>query len=104
MEAPAVDLVASGAMLADARRNASEPVGHRLATPAGHPLAGLTDPEQGVVSLEASPAHPCPRGCGRNFATRDAANGHGRHYPALAAHKTSGRAPLPAQVPGGSLL
>jgi MFS family permease len=87
----AVDLVASGAMLADARRLPAERVAHPVGEGA-HPLLGsshslekadhpvLTPPAQALI-------HPCPWGCGRQFTTKDAANGHGRHCPVLAAKR-----------------
>jgi MFS family permease len=90
----AVDLVASGAMLADARRLAAYPVEHPVRQHGGNPLSILAYPVEGVASPALTPSsaplpHPCPWGCGRRFATQDAANGHGRHCPALAARKTA---------------
>jgi MFS family permease len=90
----AVDLVASGAMLADARRAAADPVSHPVAQRDSNPLSILPHPVQGVVSPTLTPSshpktHPCPWGCGRRFETRDAANGHGRHCPVLVARKTA---------------
>jgi hypothetical protein len=89
----AVDLVASGAMLADARRPEAEGVSHPVASPVSHPVAhplpgGLELPAGSVTPLMALP-FPCPWGCGKHFATRDAANGHGRHCSALAAIKAA---------------
>jgi len=86
----AVDLVASGAMLADARRSVAHPV-REAADPS---LSTPPHPVQGVDSAVSTPSslampHPCPWGCGRRFATRDAANGHGRHCPVLARSKTA---------------
>jgi MFS family permease len=87
----AVDLVASGAMLADAWRLAGDPTAHPVGQPGADPLSSVDDPLQGVDSPTLTPRanllHPCPWGCGRRFTTRDAANGHGRHCPALAAKK-----------------
>jgi len=94
----AVDLVASGAMLADARRSASDPVAHPVRQGGGNPLSILPDRVQGVDSptstLSSDPLpHSCPWGCGRRFATKDAANGHGRHCPMLAARKVAATDP-----------
>ena len=88
----AVDLVASGAMLADAWRPYADPQEHPLGQPGAHPLPVVADPLQGVDCPTLTPRadlllHPCPWGCGRRFTTKDAANGHGRHCPALAAKK-----------------
>jgi MFS family permease len=89
----AVDLVASGAMLADARRLAAYPVEHPVGQRGGNPLSILATRWRGWSarrSLTPSSAplpHPCPWGCGRRFPTKDAANGHGRHCPTLAARK-----------------
>ncbi len=87
----AVDLVASGAMLADARRSTVDGLGHPVQPRGGSPLSILADPVQGVDSptLTPSPPHLCPWGCGRRFATKDAAFGHGRHCPALAAQRAA---------------
>jgi hypothetical protein len=90
----AVDLVASGAMLADARRSVADPVGQPVRAGGGNPLSILPDRVQGVSSpsrtLFPEPLEqPCPWGCGRRFATKDAANGHGRHCPALVARKAA---------------
>ncbi len=90
----AVDLVASGAMLADARRAASEGVAHPVGTLDSHPLPNQAELAQGVVTPSAAPLHPCPWGCGREFATRDAANGHGRHCQARAAAKKAATSEL----------
>jgi MFS family permease len=94
----AVDLVASGAMLADARRLAAYPVEHPVREHRGTSLSILADPVERVVSPTFTPSsdprpHPCPWGCGRRFATNDAANGHGRHCPALAARKAAAMEP-----------
>jgi MFS family permease len=110
----AVDLVASGAMLADSRRSAGDPVAHPVQQGGGNPLLILPDPVQGVGSPTLTPSsdplpHPCPWGCGRRFATKDAANGHGRHCPMLAARKatatdldrSAGRVLSPAARPDG---
>jgi MFS family permease len=88
----AVDLVASGAMLADAWRLAADPPAHPVGQPGADPLFSVDDPLEGVDSPTLTPRadlllHPCPWGCGRRFITKDAANGHGRHCPALAAKK-----------------
>jgi len=112
----AVDLVASGAMLADARRSAADPVAHPVRQGGGNPLSILPDRVQGMdspaLTLSSDPsAHPCPWGCGRRFATKDAANGHGRHCPMLAARKAaatdldrgSGRVLAPVAPPDGAL-
>jgi len=90
----AVDLVASGAMLADARRPAADGLDHPVQPGGGTPLLILADPVQGVddPALTPSPTplpHLCPWGCGRRFATRDAAYGHGRHCPAQAAQRAA---------------
>jgi hypothetical protein len=107
----AVDLVASGVMLADARRpSASDWLGHPVQPPGGSPSSILADPVQGLDSpaLTPSPAllpHSCPWGCGRRFATMDAANGHGRHCPVLAARRAAAvaldRGAVPASPPEG---
>jgi MFS family permease len=106
----AVDLVASGAMLADARRSALDRLGHPVQPGAGSPLAVPADPVQGVNSPTLTPApaplpHFCPWGCGRRFATMDAANGHGRHCPVLAARRaaavTLDSGAVPASPPHG---
>jgi len=82
----AVDLVASGAMLADARRaGPDEGVVHPVGILDSHPLTNVADVPQGVVTSATALLYPCPWGCGRRFATRDAANGHGRHCTARAA-------------------
>jgi len=106
----AVDLVASGAMLADARRSALDRLGHPVQPGAGSPLAVPADLVQGVNSPTLTPApllHCCPWGCGRRFATRDAANGHGRHCPVLAARRAAAVAldsgAVPASLPHGVL-
>src|ERR1700688_198260 len=90
----AVDLVASGAMLADAWRLAADQPAHPVGQPGADPLSSVDDPLQGVDSPTLTPRadlllHPCPWGCGRRFITKDAANGHGRHCPALAAKKAA---------------
>lgn len=81
----AVDLVASGAMLADARRATTEGVVHPVGTLDSHPLPQLAEVPQGGLTPSGALLHPCPWGCGRQFATRDAAYGHGRHCKARAA-------------------
>lgn len=105
-----VDLVASGAMLADARRSAIDRLGHPVQPGAGSPLAVPADPVQGVNSPTLTPApaplpHFCPWGCGRRFATMDAANGHGRHCPVLAARRAAAVAldsgAVPTSTPHG---
>jgi len=63
----AVDLVASGAMLADARRSVSDPVGHPVRQRDSNPLSILPHPVQGVVSPTLTPSsdpktHACPWG------------------------------------------
>jgi MFS family permease len=78
----AVDLVASGAMLADARRSPAHPLQGTLSTPSDR-VQGVDDPVL-TPSLSSALPHPCPWGCGRRFTSRDAANGHGRHCPARA--------------------
>jgi len=89
----AVDLVASGAMLADARRSAVDGLAYPVLPPReASPLAILAHPVQGVDSPTLTPSptllpHLCPWGCGRRFATQDAAYGHGRHCPELAARR-----------------
>ncbi len=89
----AVDLVASGAMLADARRpRAEEGVTHPVRQPEAGPLSLPADPLHRVGGAAPTASaelflHPCPWGCGRSFATRDAAYGHGRHCPARAAQQ-----------------
>src|SRR6202166_2753473 len=90
----AVDLVASGAMLADARRPALDGLSHPVQARGGSPSPILADPVQGVDSPTLTPSpvslpHLCPWGCGRRFATKDAAFGHGRHCPALAAQRVA---------------
>ena len=89
----AVDLVASGAMLADARSSAADPVAHPVRQVGRTPLSIMPDRVQGVDSPTLTPSsdlpHSCPWGCGRRFATQDAANGHGRHCPVLAARKAA---------------
>jgi hypothetical protein len=90
----AVDLVASGAMLADARRSALDRLGHPVQLRSASPLSIPADPVQGVNSPSLTPSaellpHSCPWGCGRRFATMDAANGHGRHCPVLAARRAA---------------
>jgi MFS family permease len=112
----AVDLVASGAMLADARRSAVSPVAHPVGQGGGNPLSILPDRVKGVgspaLTLSSDPLpHSCPWGCGRRFATKDAANGHGRHCPMLAARRVaatdldrgSGRVLAQLAQPDGSL-
>jgi len=112
----AVDLVASGAMLADARRSASDPMAHPVGQGGGNPLSILPDRVQGVdsptLTLSSDPLpHACPWGCGRRFATKDAANGHGRHCPMRAARKAaatnldgnSGRVLAPVAQPDRAL-
>src|ERR1700688_1835135 len=74
----AVDLVASGAMLADARRPSAS------ARPE-HPVQGRDNPV--LIPSTALLPHSCPWGCGRRFATMDSASGHGRHCPVLAARR-----------------
>lgn len=90
----AVDLIASGAMLADAWRPAADPLVHPLGRSGAHPLSVVADPLQGGGQPDLHPradllSHPCPWGCDRRFTTKDAANGHGRHCPALAAKKAA---------------
>ena len=90
----AVDLVASGAMLADARRPPVDRVSYPVQPPDGSPESIGADPVKGVSSPKLTPLparlpHLCPWGCGRSFGTKDAANGHGRHCPVLAAQRAS---------------
>ena len=64
----AVDLVASGAMLADARRSAAEPVAHPVRQGGGNPLSILPDPVQGggspTLDRSSDPLPlSCPWGC-----------------------------------------
>ncbi len=88
----AADLVASGAMLADARRSAADGLGYPVPPREASPLSILADSVQRVGSPTLTPSptllpHLCPWGCGRRFATQDAAYGHGRHCPELAARR-----------------
>jgi MFS family permease len=90
----AVDLVASGAMLADARRRPADRVEHPVDQAGRHPLARPGHPVEEADWPALTPSaevltHPCPWGCGRRFTTKDAANGHGRHCPALAAKRAA---------------
>jgi MFS family permease len=89
----AVDLVASGAMLADASRPAAHPLEHPVSQPPADPLPISAHPLEGVANPTLTPTpelllYPCPWGCGRQFATKDAPNYHG-HCPQLAARKAS---------------
>jgi hypothetical protein len=95
----AVDLVASGAMLADARRPNDDRVSHPVRPPGGGSAPIEDDRVEGVdrrtlTPLPAAQPYPCPWGCGRSFATKDAANGHGRHCPVLAARRADVRPPI----------
>jgi MFS family permease len=83
----AIDLVASGAMLADARRPPVDRVSYPVEPPGADPVEGVGSP-----TLTPSPArlpYLCPWGCGRSFGTKDAANGHGRHCPVRAAQRAA---------------
>ena len=100
----AVDLVASGAMLADARRPDVDRVSHPVRPPGGGSMSIEDDRVEGVESptIQLSPVrlpHPCSWGCGRSFVTKDAANGHGGHCPVLAARRAGATAERSGPIP-----